>query len=223
MTEDGRAEGSSSAGPPSTVHLLRHGEVHNPDRILYGRLPGYRLSYRGLDQAVHAAEYLAQFDVAYLVSSPLKRAEQTAAPLAAALDLPVATDERLIEAANVFEGRAVAGGRGLLRDPRNLRYLTNPFRPSWGEPYLQIAQRVFAAVLSARDRAGGRDAVCITHQLPIVAVRRHVEGQRLAHDPRARECALGSVTSLTLVGDVVVRVRYAEPAGATPAGAVPGA
>ena len=207
----------------STVHLLRHGEVHNPDHILYGRLPGYRLSYRGLDQAVQAAEYLAAFDVGYLVASPLERARQTAAPLATALDLPVAIDPRLTEAANRFEGRPVRGARNLLADPRNYQLFINPLRPSWGEPYLQIAQRVLAAALSARDRADGRDAVCVTHQLPIVAVRRHVEGKRLAHDPRTRQCALGSVTSLTFVDDVVVRVRYAEAAGATPADAVPGA
>ncbi len=88
---------------------------------------------------------------------------------------------------------------------------------------MDIAARVLAAALAARDRAGGREAVCVTHQLPIVAVRRMVEGKRLAHDPRNRQCALGSVTSLTFVEDVVVRVGYAEPAGATPAGAVPGA
>lgn len=209
--------------PRRTVHLLRHGEVFNPDGVLYGRLPGYPLSGRGEQQAKLAAAFLAERDIGYLASSPLERARQTAEPVAEALGLAVVVDERLVEAANIFEGRPVAGGRGLFTDPRNWRYFRNPLRPSWGEPYLQIAQRVLAAALLARDRAGGRDAVCVTHQLPIVAVRRHVEGQRLAHDPRKRQCALASVTSLTFVDDVVVRVSYAEPAGANPSGAVPGA
>ncbi|MEP6599243.1 MAG: histidine phosphatase family protein [Actinomycetota bacterium] len=205
----------------NTVHLLRHGEVFNPDKILYGRLPGYRLSERGEQQAKQAAAFLAERGIGYLVSSPLERARQTAVPIAEAVGLPVAIDERLIEAGNVLEGRR--GGVGLFADPRNWRRFVNPLRPSWGEPYLQIARRVLAAALSARDHADGRDAVCVSHQLPIVAVRRHVEGRRLAHDPRKRQCALASVTSLTFVGDVVVRVRYSEPAGATPAGSVPGA
>jgi hypothetical protein len=51
--------------------------------------------------------------------------------------------------------------------------------------------------------------------LPIYVARRYVQGQRLFHDPRRRQCALGSVTSFTFVGDVVVRVDYVEPAGST--------
>ncbi len=205
------------------VHLLRHGEVYNPDRVLYGRLPGFRLSDRGVEQAGLAAAFLARHDIGYLVASPLERAQQTALPLSETLGLPIATDERLIEAGNELEGRQVAGGKGLFTDPSNWKYFTNPVRPSWGEPYLQIAQRMLAAALTARDRADGREAVCVSHQLPIVALRRHVEGLRLAHDPRKRQCALASVTTLTFVDDVVVRIDYAEPAGSTPSGAVAGA
>jgi broad specificity phosphatase PhoE len=138
--------------------------------------------------------------------------------VAAATGLGVAVDERLIEAENLLAGRQVAGGKGLFRDPSNWKYFVNPLRPSWGEPYVEIAERVLAAVRAARDNADGREAVCVTHQLPIVAARRRVEGQRLAHDPRRRECSLASVTSFTLVDDVVVRVDYAEPAAALPSG-----
>ena len=206
-----------------TVHLVRHGEVYNPDRVLYGRLPGFGLSPLGMEQAKLAAAFLAERDIGYLVASPLERAQQTAAPLADALGLPVETDERLIEAGNHLEGRQVAGGKGLFRDPANWKYFCNPLRPSWGEPYLQIAQRVLAAARSARDAADAREAVCVTHQLPIVAARRYVQGQRLYHDPRKRHCSLGSVTSFTFVRDVVVRVAYAEPAGATASDVVAGA
>jgi broad specificity phosphatase PhoE len=201
-----------------TVHLLRHGEVHNPDRVLYGRLPGFRLSDLGERQAQAAADWLAQRDIGYLVSSPLERARQTAAPLAAATGLDVAVDERLIEAANRLEGRQVAGGRGLFTDVTNWKYYRNPFRPSWGEPYAEIASRVLAAARTARDAAGAREAVCVTHQLPVVCARRSAEGQRLFHDPRHRQCGLASVTSLTFDGDTIVRVGYAEPAAALPSG-----
>ncbi len=209
--------------PRLTVHLLRHGEVHNPGRVLYGRLPGFRLSELGERQAQAAADWLAQRDVGYLVASPLERAQQTAAPLAAATGLPIAVDDRLIEAENFLQGRQVAGGKGLFTDPANWRYFRNPLRPSWGEPYAEIAARVLAAARAARDAADGRDAVCVSHQLPIVCARRRAEGQRLFHDPRRRQCNLASVTSLTFDGDRIVGVEYAEPAAALPSGTGAGA
>lgn len=206
-----------------TVHLLRHGEVDNPQHVLYGRLPGFRLSELGERQATAAAEWLTQRDLGYLVSSPLERAQQTAEPLAEATGLEVHVDERLTEADNHLEGRAVAGGRGLFSDVGNWKYFRNPFRPSWGEPYILIAERMLAAMRAARDRADGREAVCITHQLPIVVARRRVLGQRLFHDPRRRHCALGSVTSFVFSGDEVLRVEYHEPAAALPSGTGAGA
>jgi broad specificity phosphatase PhoE len=214
------------------VHLLRHGEVYNPDRVLYGRLPGYRLSDLGIAQAEVAAEYLAGLQPRYLVSSPLERAQQTAAPLAQRTGLPVAVDERLIEASNALEGRRVAGGKGLFTDPSNWKYFRNPLRPSWGEPYTEIAARMLAAARSAQAAAEAAaeaaaaaaetgqpvSAVCVSHQLPIVIARRHAEGRRLFHDPRRRQCALASVTSFTFDGDALVGVDYVEPAGTLPSG-----
>lgn len=206
-----------------TVHLLRHGEVYNPDHVLYGRLPGFRLSELGQRQAQAATDWLARRDIGYLVASPLERAQQTAAPLAAATGLDIATDERLVEAANHLEGRHVAGGKGLFKDPANWKYFRNPLRPSWGEPYAEIADRVLAAARSARDAAGTHEAVCVSHQLPIWCARRRAEGRRLFGDPRKRQCGLASLTSLTFDGDVIVRVDYAEPAAALPAGQGTGA
>jgi broad specificity phosphatase PhoE len=206
-----------------TVHLLRHGEVHNPEAVLYGRLPGFRLSALGERQAQAAADWLAQRNIGYLVSSPLERARQTAQPLAATTGLDIEVDERLIEADNHLQGRNVAGGKGLFSDPSNWKYFRNPIRPSWGEPYAQVAARVLAAARTARDHAGTGDAVCVSHQLPIVCARRQALGQRLFHDPRRRQCALASVTSLTFDGDEIIRVEYNEPAAALPAGHSAGA
>lgn len=200
----------------TTVHLLRHGEVYNPDKVLYGRLPGFRLSEAGRAMAVTAAAALARRNITYLVASPLQRAQETAEPLAAEFALPIAVDERLTEAANVFQGQRVTGPDGVLKKPSNWRYYRNPLRPSWGEPYEQVAQRMLAAVLKARDLAGGGEAVCVSHQLPIVCLRRYVERQHLWHDPRHRQCSLASITSLVFDGDEVVRVEYLEPIGTTP-------
>jgi broad specificity phosphatase PhoE len=207
----------------TTVHLLRHGEVHNPEKVLYGRLPGYRLSAAGEAMAGKAAAWFADRGVTHLVSSPLERAQQTAAPIAETLSLPVTIDDRLIEAGNLFEGLRVGVGDGALRAPRHWWKLRNPFRPSWGEPYVEIAARMIAAVEAARDAARGSAAVLVSHQLPIWTVRLHVEGRRYVHDPRRRQCGLASVTSLTYEDHRLVAVSYAEPAGATDPDAVPGA
>lgn len=210
----------------TAVHLLRHGEVENPEHVLYGRLPDFHLSALGVEQAKLAAECLAQRPIGYLVSSPLERAQETAAPLAALLGEPVAIDPRLIEAENKLEGRRVAGGAGLFTDVANWRHFRNPFRPSWGEPYEQIAARVLAAARAARRKVAGtgQEAVCVSHQLPVVAARRRAEGLRLFHDPRHRECGLASVTTLHFDGEIVVGVEYAEPAaGLLPAGRGAGA
>lgn len=200
-------------GRKTVVHLLRHGEVHNPEGVLYGRLPGYGLSRRGQDQAEAVAEFLADREISHLVASPLQRAQETAKPLAGALDLQVSTDDRLIEADNRFEGLRVSVGDGALRSPRHWPKLWNPFRPSWGEPYLRIAHRMLAAVHRARANAAGAEAVCVSHQLPIWTVRRFVEGKPMWHDPRQRQCSLASLTSLVFRDEELVRVAYTEPAG----------
>jgi broad specificity phosphatase PhoE len=196
----------------TVVHLLRHGEVHNPERILYGRLPGFGLSDLGVRQAEQVAAYLRDDDVVHVVSSPLLRAQQTAAPIAALHGLDVVTDGGLIEAGNVFEGSRVSLGDGALRDPRSWPKLRNPFRPSWGEPYREIVDRMLAAVHRARQRGAGHEAVCVSHQLPIWTLRRHLDRRRLWHDPRRRQCALASLTSLVFSGETLVEVVYSEPA-----------
>jgi broad specificity phosphatase PhoE len=213
MTENQGPTAAADEALTTIVHLVRHGEVANPDGVLYGRLPGFLLSEDGEMMAKNAAIYLAGRDVTLVRSSPLERAVQTAEPIAAQFNLPIETDERLIEPWNHFEGLTVGVGDGSLRAPRHWIYLRNPFRPSWGEPYKDVAARVLAAAGDAANAARGHEAVCVSHQLPIWVTRRFAEGRRLWHDPRRRQCALGSVTSLTYQGDQIVSVAYAEPSG----------
>ena len=194
------------------VHLLRHGEVENPHHILYGRLPDYHLSANGRLMALAAADYFAERPVVAVFSSPLERAVETAGPVAERLGLPIVTDDRLIESWNHFEGLKFAVGDGALRNPAYWPRLLNPFRPSWGEPYGDVAARMRAVMETAREAAAGREAVCVTHQLPIWVTRRAAEGRRLWHNPAMRECALGSVTSFTYSGDQLAGVAYTVPA-----------
>jgi broad specificity phosphatase PhoE len=194
----------------TVVHLLRHGEVHNPSGVLYGRLPGYRLSANGRTMAAAAADFFAERPVAAVFASPLERAQETAQPVAERLGLEIVTDDRLIESGNVLEGKTVTLTQ-LALNPVNWRYLWNPFTPSWGEPYQQVADRMRAVIERARGAARGREAVCVSHQLPIWVSRLAAEHKRLWHNPGSRQCALGSVTSFTFNGDELNGVSYAVP------------
>jgi broad specificity phosphatase PhoE len=207
---------NTAAGTPpgsaTTVHLVRHGEVHNPQGILYGRIPGFHLSEDGRLMAKAAAGFLAGRDVVALLSSPLERTAETAAPLAAQFGLDVSFDERLIEPWNHFEGTTFGPGAGALRNPAHWRYLYNPFRPSWGEPYASVAARMLGVMADVAIAARGHEAVCVSHQLPIWTARRAAEGKPLWHNPARRQCALASVTSFAFDGDAITGVSYAEPA-----------
>lgn len=195
----------------TVVHLLRHGEVDNPEGILYGRLPGYVLSELGHEMAQRAADALKGHDITAVISSPMERAQQTAVPLAESHGLSIGTDLRLIEADNKFEGQRVSVGDGVLRQPTAWRHLYNPFKPSWGEPYTEVAARMTEAISAARDQVRGSEAVLVSHQLPIWIARLAAEGRRFVHDPRSRQCSLASITSLTFRGDELAAVLYTEP------------
>ena len=195
---------NDSAEDITVVHLMRHGEVANPDGILYGRLPGYHLSDLGRRMAERVAEHLSGRDVTHVVASPLERAQETADPIAKAHGLGLATDERLIEADNIFQGKTFGVGDGALRKPGNWKHLVNPFRPSWGEPYVDQVVRMMSALGAAKDKARGHEAVVVSHQLPIWIVRSYVE--------RKRQCTLASLTTFTYQGDRIVSVGYTEPA-----------
>jgi broad specificity phosphatase PhoE len=191
------------------IHLMRHGEVHNPEKLLYGKLPGYRLSVLGQQMSKAVATFLSDHDITKVIASPLERAQETALPIADQFGLPVLTDPKLIESANRFEGTQVERA---LRDPRYWMIMWNPFRPSWGEPYARILTRMLAALAAARVAAAGHEAICVSHQLPIWTLRRALEGRRLWHDPRGRQCGLASLTSFHFEDQMLTNITYSEPA-----------
>lgn len=205
---------SAAAGISSTVHVVRHGEVENPHSILYGRQPGWKLSQRGHDMAQAVAEWSKELSLGAIHASPLERAQQTATPIAQHHGIEITTDDQLIEAANIFEGKPFGVGDGVLKRPGAWRHLWNPWRPSWGEPYVEQVARMKAAVEAARVAAQGKDALVVSHQLPIWILRSSVEGRPFFHDPRKRQCSLASVTSLHFdASGKVVGLSYSEPAG----------
>jgi broad specificity phosphatase PhoE len=198
----------------TTVHVARHGEVENPEKILYGRQPGWRLSNRGQQMAETLGEWSKSINLGALHVSPLQRAQETAAPIARAHGIEITTDERLIEAANVFEGKSFELGSGVLKHPSSWRHLYNPWKPSWGEPYEEQINRMLAAIFAANKAANGKDAIVVSHQLPIWILRSAIEGRSLLHDPRKRICTLASVTSVHFDDEGVISgLSYSEPAG----------
>jgi broad specificity phosphatase PhoE len=197
----------------STVHVIRHGEVENPEKILYGRQPGWRLSHRGQQMAEVIGDWSKSLELGALHVSPLQRAQETAAPIARAHSIDIQTDERLIEAGNIFEGKKFELGSGVLRHPASWKHLYNPWKPSWGEPYEEQISRMLAAIFDANKAAQGKDAIVVSHQLPIWILRSAIEGRRLLHDPRKRECTLASVTSVHFDDEgMITGTSYLEPA-----------
>ena len=198
----------------ATVHVMRHGQVHNPGGVLYGRLPGFGLSDLGHQMAARMAEHWSDVPLTHLRVSPLQRANETLAPTASLFaHLEVVEDERVIEADNKFQGMVFGKDNKALRDPKMFWHMRNPLTPSWGEPYTQIAARMRAAIRDAAVSAGdGGQALMVSHQLSIWIARLDAEGRRFVHDPRKRECTLCSVTSFTLHDGLVTAVNYTEPA-----------
>lgn len=199
----------------TTIHVMRHGEVYNPEGILYGRRPGYHLSALGAAMAQRVAHVLSAtgHDVVAVITSPLERARESGAPTAEAFGLTPTTDVRLTEAGNHFEGVPVNRDRRVLTHPQHWRYYVNPLRPSWGEPYVDLVARMAAAVRDAVPLAQGHEALLVSHQLPIWSLRLWLEGRLLAHDPRRRQCSLASLTSLTFEDRTLTGLAYWEPAG----------
>lgn len=195
--------------PADLIHLVRHGEVHNPDGILYGRIPGFHLSELGHAMADAAAASLAGHPVTALYASPLQRAQESAQPWSERFGLSIVTEERIIEPHNWFEGKIM---RRAIRRPSAWLQLRNPAKPSWGEPFKAVEARMLAAVGDAWEKADGGEVVMVSHQMPIVMVARSVKGMRLPHDPRKRRCTLSSITTLRRDGDRFIEVGYAEPA-----------
>jgi len=172
--------------------------------------------------ARQAAEYVRSLErpVAALVSSPLQRTQESAEPFTEIFGIEPVIDDRVIEPTNVFEGKRMA--RALV-NPWNWRHLRKPALPSWGEPYADVVGRMNKAMTEAWEGVDSGDVVIVSHQLPIWITHLAVAGLPLRHDPRARRCALSSVTSFEMIDGNWTETAYAEPAstaGAVDVGAV---
>jgi len=197
--------------PADLLHFVRHGEVHNPERILYGRLEGFGLSDRGIQMAARTASALATRPVARVISSPLQRAQESAQPLADRVGLSVEIDERLNEGINVFEGSRLNFTR-IMTEPAVWSALRNPWRPSWGEPYREISKRMLALTEEAYESVDEGEVVLVSHQVAIWILHRSIAGIPLPHFPHQRRCSLSSVTTFKKIAGRWREESYREPA-----------
>ncbi|MEY3561797.1 MAG: hypothetical protein RL068_949 [Actinomycetota bacterium] len=198
--------------PASRLHLVRHGEVFNPNGVLYERIDGFGLSDLGHQMAQAAANELAGLNrpITRLLASPLQRTKESAAPIENLFGLPLTEEPRVIEPWNRFAGLKVGLG-ALLVKPSIALHLYNPYRPSWGEPFDAIAERMNRAALDAWNSVDSGDVVIVSHQLPIWMLYRSSQGLALPHNPRNRRCSLSSITSFEVSDGKLVEIGYREP------------
>lgn len=197
--------------PADLLHFVRHGEVHNPDKILYGRLEGFGLTERGLQMSTRSAGALATRPISRILSSPLQRALESAQPLADKTGVAIEVDERLNEGRNAFEGTRLTLGR-ILTEPRTWGLLRNPWRPSWGESYREISDRMVSVAEEAWESVDEGEVVLVSHQVAIWIFHRTAAGIPLPHLPNQRRCSLSSITSFRKVGTRWKEESYREPA-----------
>jgi broad specificity phosphatase PhoE len=170
---------------PATIVLVRHGHVHNPQQILYGRLPRFRLSARGVEEARAAGRFLNGTQIAALYCSPLLRTRQTAREiLAFRPELPLRQSRHLVEIYNSYEGRPSAEVDALRGDVYS----------GVGLPYEQPADIVTRALKffdAVRRRHAGRRVVAVTHGDLIVFAMLWARGLAPTPHHKAQLRALG--------------------------------
>ena len=205
--------------PATTIHFVRHGEVENPNHVLYERLPGFHLSNRGLKMAQATAKYIATVPqmrgISAIYSSPLERTQETAQQIANALQIgPIILDNRLIEAENNFRGKRIGYGEGALWKNNNWKLVSNLWKPSWGESYKSIAARVGDFAREQVKNHPGEQIVAVTHESPIWSYRHLLETGHAEHNMLLRKTALASITSITYdcTNMNVLSITYMDPA-----------
>ncbi|MDR2083180.1 MAG: phosphoglycerate mutase family protein [Candidatus Ancillula trichonymphae] len=199
------------------VHMLRHAQVHNPEKMVYERLPDFHLSAKGVDMADAMSKFVqchkSLSSIECVISSPLERAIETAHPTVKRLKLPLLLDERLLESKNYFAGIKISGIVTDIVKNGHLKYMTNPFKPSWGETYLDISLRMTSIIEEVKNKYKNQQILLVSHQLPIFIARRTYEKKHLWHNPRRRACALASLTSLVFdsATDDLLKIVYRTP------------
>lgn len=193
------------------LYLIRHCDVHNPDGVLYGHLPNFGLSEKGVRQAHALGRYLAGTGIRHIYTSPLQRARETASIIASHLD-NATTDvsDDLVEARF---GKYLQGVRARdvpWRRPLWLVHMVFPGVLRGDETVRAMAERVQRPLLRLLDEQPGVGGACISHGDPIQAFWVVAQG-RPRYALHRLQCAKGGMLELDYVGRRLVNLRYRSP------------
>ncbi|MGB7341807.1 MAG: histidine phosphatase family protein [Phototrophicaceae bacterium] len=149
---------------PLTVYIMRHGEVHNPANILYGRMPNFYLSTTGREQAIAAGKASADKPIVAVYASPMERTQETANLIIEQhpSDLSVRVDERLIEVNTPLDGTSHADLEKINFD------IYDGNEPPYEQPQ-DIRQRLMAFLQEKRQQHANQQIIAVTHGDLVVA------------------------------------------------------
>ena len=201
------------------LYLVRHCDVANPHGVLYGYLPGFGLSAKGLAQAESLGQRLAGQPVRMIRTSPLERARQTTSIIARHLDSPeVIVDDDLVEARFGIYLQGVPYAQVPWRRPLWWVHMAYPGLLRRDERVGAMAGRVERSLERLLESVGDGTGVCVSHGDPIQAfwiTYLHRHPWALHH----LQCAKGGLLALDYESGKLVKVTYVPPqvAAAPPA------
>ena len=165
----GASSWSGQAGSPTRLLLLRHGQTELSVHRRYSGRGDPALTALGHEQAARVAARLATVPgIAAVLTSPLRRARQTAPAVAEATGAPLEVREGLVETDfGAWEGMTFAEARA--RDPElHGRWLgADDVAPPGGESFAAVATRVALERAEVVARYPGATVVLVSHVTPI--------------------------------------------------------
>lgn len=161
------------------IFFVRHGEVINPNKIWYGRIPGFSLSANGKKQILKAAQILAENKIDAIYASPLLRTKQSAMIIAEALHLPVNYSDNLLEADSSLQGKTFSyiSSHMLKSD-----IFASSGNKIIGESIEQLSNRMQEFITWINKSYLGKNIVAVTHGDPIMIVKAQVEKMPISID-----------------------------------------
>src|SRR3989344_7974001 len=181
----------------TAIYLVRHGEVHNPEKVFYGRLPGFRLSELGKKQAETLGHFLKRRPIAALYTSPLERAKETLTYVGKHFShLTPMVDDRIIEVGSPLEGRS---WEELEREQWNF-YRFSEHTRGGGEHLRDIWKRMRQFLLETAKKHRGQEVLAVSHGEPIMVTHTKLTRKRL-HLPIVRSHWVENAAGITLTFD----------------------
>lgn len=185
----------------TTVHLTRHGEVHNPEKILYGRIPGFVLSETGKQQVHALGKHIAKKKIRHVYTSPLDRTRETASILSTYIPMEhMHPDARLLENATPLEGKPL---KEIALHDFNF-YATEHIK-NGGERIADIADRMTQFFEEIRVRHTNEEVLVVSHGDPIMITYAYYSGLPLTLASIRGDSYVPTATGFTIVfeGEIV--------------------